>query len=215
MNSTIFTLGFFGFIFFWAFALHTGSHVSNRLYPTKMGFLPHVVSIGIIISGIIMLQDNPSPKTYMICYGLILLLLLFFFMRLNGTHKDFSIATAIGIFGVTCGLVALCPTYLVTSGIIHPNASNSNLILQLSGICLRWNEIILMASVAIICGTLYHSHKIIRTAGLLLVGAYTLSPIMLQGSMASASSSKVWMGIYYALWTLFLFAFELEYKEEK
>ena len=192
MDPTIFTIVLFGCILLMTFMLYGMS--SNELgdKSSKMGNMPLIYGIILAVLSIFIINNYPfgpqaetfrtlemkskdDLKAWGIAYGLFLVMLISFFMKLHNKDEKYSLASGVGIFGALCGLATLLIFWFIDDKIIKPSAANKYLYGQMCAICYFWHKMILLAAVGIICGAIFKTSKIIRNSCFILIACYLLS----------------------------------------
>lgn len=192
MDPTIFTIVFFGCLLLLTFLLQGISSIGIREASPKLGSTP--LTFGIILSILTIFIINNYPfgpqaetlqtveikskddlKAWGIAYGLFLIMILAFLMKLNSIDKKYSLASGVGVFGALCGLATLLIFWFIDDKIIKPSDANQHLFIQMCAISYFWHKMILLAAVGIICGAIFKTSKIIRNSCFILIACYLLS----------------------------------------
>lgn len=190
MEPNIFTIVFMGCILGATLMLQGISSISLRDKSSNMGAMPLILGIiGAVLMIILfkndpftgiydnleMMEDKDKIKTWGIAYGLFLVVILAFFMKLNNTDKKYSLSSETGIFGVICGLSVLLSMYLIDNNIVDKEDETCNYLFEMAKLCYILHKFVLLAAVALLCGAIFNINKAIRYACLFIVAGYFIS----------------------------------------
>lgn len=196
---------------------------------SKMGRMPAISSLVLLVLGISLIYFNPHKhdlsKSSLIysclLYGMALVIQLLFFLKVNKCHKDYSLASFIGILGTMCGIIGLATLFLT----MIKNMGNESLGFHLFFTCELFHTIIIGCAIGVLCGSLYDRHKIIRNIGLMLLAVYLFCNFCVTNSSLhdlGLYSGKELYGIIYNMhiafpvigWSIFLMSFMFDKTNE-
>jgi hypothetical protein len=198
MNPTVFTIVFFGCLLLGTLMLQGMSGLSIREQSSPMGVTPLILGIIITILTIFIINNYPfgpgtehinnisekdDLKAWGIAYGMFLIALLLFFMKLNSTDQKYSLASGVGTFGILRGLATLVILWMLDDKIIKPSPINSYYYEQISLICYSLHKFILVAAAGILCGAVFTSGNMVRNSCIILIACYLLSSNIVTNSL--------------------------------
>jgi len=138
-------------------------------------------------------------------------------MKLNRCHKDYSLASFIGIFGTMCCIICMGLLFLIEKGTITFSKDETSMILFGGG----YHTFIIAAAIGVFCGSIYNRNKTLRNIGLLLAGMYVLCNCNVSYFVAlfmKPASEYELFNTFFKLtiigpvagWAIFLLAFNLD-----